>query len=402
MSHPKPARTLIVLLLFTLASGLTQAQTNESSDELKRRVSELIKETKYVDALPLLEKIAALEPNDGETQFYLGFALIAQAVNTKDAATRKELRARGRQAFVKARSLGFYESRLNALIEGLAEDGSDPPGFSANSKADALIAEGQAFFAQGKADEALKAYQQALEADPNAYYAALFSGDIYLLKDDYAQAETWYQKAIAIDPNKETAYRYSATPFMRQGKTDAARDRYVEAFITQPYNRFARAGLVQWAEQTQTIIAHPEIQFPAEISFDDKGDAKVILSVAALVNAPNDGSFAWKHYGITRSQWRKGKFAKTFPSEKVYRHSLAEEAEALRSLITATKSDKDLKKLNPSLAKLKKLDQDGLLEAYVLLALPDDGIAQDYEPYLKQHRDKLRRYVVEYVLKGGG
>jgi len=43
-----------------------------------------------------------------------------------------------------------------------------------------------------------------------------------------------------------------------------------------------------------------------------------------------------------------------------------------------------------------------LLEAYILVARPDQGIAADYPQYLKQHRNKLRRNIVEYVLTGGG
>ena len=54
------------------------------------------------------------------------------------------------------------------------------------------------------------------------------------------------------------------------------------------------------------------------------------------------------------------------------------------------------------LTKLKKLDEEGLLEAYILLARATQGIAQDHPAYLEQHRDRLRRYVVEYVLTGGG
>jgi hypothetical protein len=54
------------------------------------------------------------------------------------------------------------------------------------------------------------------------------------------------------------------------------------------------------------------------------------------------------------------------------------------------------------LTKLKKLNDEGLLEAYILLARPDAGIVRDHPDYLKQHRDKLRRYVVEYVITGGG
>ena len=399
MSQRKLLSSLIILVLISLS---VTAQTNESATELKRRASELMKETKYTEALPLLEKLATLEPDDGQTQFYLGFALIGQATNTKDLAARKALRVRARNAFLKAKSLGFYEPRLDALIEDAPEDGSDPADYSSTSKANALMKEGEAFFSQGKADEALKKYQQALEIDPKLYYAALFSGDIYLQKKDYAQAEVWYQKAIAIDPNIETAYRYSATPLMRQRKTDAARDRYVEAFITEPYNRYASAGLVQWAEATQTMIAHPKIDIPTDISFDEKGDAKINLDAGALLGGKDDGSFAWISYGVARSSWRKEKFAKTFPSEKVYRHSLAEEVDALRSVLSAATSDKRTKTLSPSLAKLKKLDESGLLEAYVLLARADEGIAQDHPDFLKQNREKLRRYMMEYVVKGGG
>jgi tetratricopeptide (TPR) repeat protein len=402
MSHRKLLVLLLLSLLFSLASPTTQAQTNDSAAELKRQASELMKQTKYTEALPILEKIATLEPNDGETQFYLGFALLGQAANTKDNVARKALRVRSRNAFVKAKSLGFQEPRLDAMIQSLPEDGSDSEGFSSSSKANTLMEEGEALFSQGKPDEALKKYQEALELDPKLYYAALFSGDIYLQKQDFAQAETWYQKAISIDPNKETAYRYSATPLMRQRKTEAARDRYVEAFITEPYNRFARAGLIQWSESTGTTLAHPKIDIPTNITFDEKGDAKINLDAGALLSGKDDGSFAWISYGVARSGWRKEKFAKTFPSEKVYRHSLAEEVDALRSVLSVATSDKRTKNLSPSLAILKKLNDEGLLEAYILMARPDEGIAHDHPAFLKQHRDKLRRYVMEYVVKGGG
>jgi len=401
MSQRALLSTLIVLVLISF-SITTQAQTNENVIELRRQASELMKQTKYTEALPLLEKIATLQPEDGETQFFLGFALIGQATITKDAATRKALRVRARTSFVKAKSLGFYEPRLDALINDLPEDGSDPADYSSASKANELMKEGEAAFSQGKGDEALKKYQEALELDPKLYHAALFAGDIYLQKKDYAQAEIWYQKAIAIDPNIETAYRYSATPFMKQRKMDQARDRYIEAFITEPYNRYARAGLVQWAEATQTTIAHPNIDIPTNVSFDEKGDAKINLDASALLGGKNDGSFAWISYGVARSSWRKEKFAKTFPTEKAYRHSLAEEVDALRQVLSTATSDKTVKNLNPSLAKLKKLDEAGLLEAYILLARPDEGIAQDHPPYLKQNREKLRRYVMEYVVTGGG
>ena len=92
------------------------------------------------------------------------------------------------------------------------------------------------------------------------------------------------------------------------------------------------------------------------------------LDASALMGGKDDGSFAWVSYGVARSRWRKGKFAETFPNEKTYRHSLAEEAEALRSVIALATADGKPKTLNPSLVLLKEINDAGLLEAYFLLA----------------------------------
>jgi tetratricopeptide (TPR) repeat protein len=351
--------------------------------------------------LPLLEKILQAEPKNAEMHFYLGFALIAKASTEKDPAARKALRVRARQAFIRTKELGNTDPPVEALISNLPPDGSDVGVVSENIEANALMSEAEAFFGQGKLDEALANYQKALKLDPKIYEAALFSGDVFMQKGDFVQAETWYQRAIAINPNRETAYRYSATPLMKQHKTNEARDRYVEAFITEPYNRFARGGLIQWAQVTQTPIAHPKIDIPTNITFDDKGNAKTDLD-AAMLGGKEDGSFAWLVYGTTRTIWRKEKFAKTFPNEKDYRHSLDEEADALRAVIASATSDQKIKKLNPSIAKLKKLNDDGLLESYILLALVDEGISRDHPPYLSTNREKLRRYILEYVINREG
>jgi hypothetical protein len=50
---------------------------------------------------------------------------------------------------------------------------------------------------------------------------------------------------------------------------------------------------------------------------------------------------------------------------------------------------------------LAKLDKEGLLESFILLALPDAGIAQDYPAYRRTNLEDLRRYVKQYVLTGG-
>lgn len=392
---------LLLLVLATVWPASTiRAQTGDNVEELKQQAGELIKQTRYTEALPLLEKLVVAEPDNAKLHFYLGFALLGQVFNTSDAAAQKALRIRARDAFIKAKQLNIDETVIEALIESLPADGSEGAAFSPNIRANALMSQAEGFFAQGKMDDALKNYQLALELDPKLYHAALFSGDVYKDKKDFVNAALWYKKAIAIDPTKETAYRYSATPLMIQGKTEQARDLYVEAFITEPYNKFAVSGLVNWGQVTSTALAHPKIDIPASVTYDEKGDVKINLDSSALLSGSDDGSFAWISYGATRSTWHKETFAKKFPGEK-YRHSLAEEADALRSVLTLATADKKTKTLSPALAMLKKLNDDGLLEAYILLARPDQGIALDHPAYLRDNREKLRRYVVLYVLTGG-
>ena len=399
MLHRRNLQGLVVLFLSLSSFCLSgYAQTDTTLEELKKKVTELARQTRYTEALPLLEKVVAAEPKNAEMVFQLGFALVAQANATIETADKQALRVRARNAFIRAKELGVREPVVEALIQSLPPDGSDTGSFSQNLLANAAMVEAESLFGQGKLDDALKDYQKALSLDPKLYHAALFSGDVYMQRSDFPQASAWYEKAIAIDPTKETAYRYSATPLMKQGKTDAARERYIEAFITEPYNRFARAGLIQWGQVTHTTLAHPQIDVPTNVTFNEKGDAQINLDASALLGNKDDGSFAWISYGATRSTWRKEKFAKTFPNEKVYRHSLAEEADALRSVIALATVDKKAKKLSPSLAQLQQLDGEGLLEAYILLARPDDGIGADYPYYLKANREKLHRYVAQHVI----
>lgn len=388
--------TIFALSVFFFPAPVA-AQT-ENLNEMKARVAALLQKDNVTDALPLLEKIAQADPEDADTQFYLGFALLAKATNTKDKAERKQLRLRARGSFVKAKAMGKTENVVDAFIQSIPADGGESKGFSANEEANSLMEAGEKAFTGGRIDEALALYQRALKLDPKIYEAALFSGDMHLRRNDFPNAEIWYQKAIIIDPNRETAYRYSATPLMKQGKTEQARDRYVEAYISEPYNRFALNGMLQWGQATNTRLAHPRIDVP-EFKTGADGKTNSTIKVDPLAD---DGSMAWIGYTATRTEWREKKFAATFPAEKTYRHTVQEEAEALRSVVkTANELKGKTKNLNPQIETLMKLDRDGLLEAFIIMAMPDDGIAQDQPAFLRQNRDRLRQYVVKYVIGGG-
>jgi tetratricopeptide (TPR) repeat protein len=383
----------VFLLLVCLFSGA--AAQPAGSDETRARALQMMKDLRYTDALPLLEKLATDLPRDPVVQLNLGFALLGQAKHTEDPTAARSMRARARASFVKAKELGDDSQLVIGMIDGIPVDGGVDVGFSANAKANKFMEDGEKAFSSGRPDDALAAYKKALEIDPMLYHAALFAGDVFVQTGKFADAEVWYQKAIAIDPMVETAYRYSATPLMKQQKYDQARARYIEAFITEPYNRLAISGIVQWAEATGSRLGHPEIGVP-EIKTGPDGKPQTTINVGPDLD---DGSLAWGAYVATREAWRSAKFVKAYPSESAYRHSLKEEAEALRSVVEAAKASKS-KSLNPQIKILADMNADGVLEAYILMARPDKGIARDHREYLRANRDKMRLYVTKYVISG--
>jgi tetratricopeptide (TPR) repeat protein len=81
--------------------------------------------------------------------------------------------------------------------------------------AQALVKQGQKLNSEGKQDEALKLYNQALRASPNFYEAHLESGVALDLKGDYAAAREHLKKAIEVAPadQKNRALRVMAISF---------------------------------------------------------------------------------------------------------------------------------------------------------------------------------------------
>lgn len=402
---PPPAKRslnlwlLVIVLLIPLNAATFAYEPQES--ERDRALRLLWREAKTSAALPLLEKLAKERPDDGLIAFSYGFALLGKAKLLKDSAARKQTRIEARSWLLKASDLGVREPLLKSLLEGLPPDGGVDEIFSTVKEADDLMREGEEQYVNGNFAKAAAAYEGALRADPKLYDAALFAGDMYFKLDQNAKAEEWYGRAIQINPNRETAYRYSATPYLRAGKLDEAKKRYIDAVIAEPYNRMTWSGLGQWAEAAGVRLGHPRIEIPTTVKPGEGNNINITID-PKVVEKKDDptGAGAWMFYGLHRANWKISEFAKAFPNEKTYRHSLREEAAALAGVVEAVKlqqKEKKITQLDSSLANLVKLFDEGLLESYILFALVDRGISMDYPDYRSTNREKLRRYLVAYV-----
>jgi tetratricopeptide (TPR) repeat protein len=404
------SKRIRVAVGFMLAFAVcATAQTQNAAE--RQRAIELYESQNMVGALPLLEKVALAYPNDPAVLSRLGFALYASASDEKDAGKRQQLRQRSQSVLRKAQSLGDNSSLVRDVLETLSEPDTSQIPFSQIKTADIALREGEAAFVRGDLDKAIAAYKRALEADPHLYLAALFAGDSeyktalnstdpQFRNQHFDAAGVWFAKAIAIDANRETAYRYWGDALDAQGKTNDALVKFVDAIVAEPYSGdSAYVGLIQWGKRHQVQIGHPHIEPPGGST---KGNQAAIIDPRTLDS--KDGSNEWVMYGLTRQAWQTNDFAKNYPNEKTYRHSLKEEAAALRMVAEACAKDLKsgkVKTLEPSLETLVKLNDAGLLEAFVLFARPDQGIALDYAAYRATNREKLRRYWLDVaIIKG--
>lgn len=412
---------LNVFLMTIVATMLTTTSTrviaqDADYDSERKRAMELLDESKMQQALPILEKLAAQKSDDGVVQFWLGFCILAKSNDMQDSAARKQERKRARGYLLHAKELGLKDALLDQMLAAIPPDGGELAKFSNNPAAEAAMNEGEVAYSRGELDKALAAYARALQSDPKLYNAALFAGDMQFKRGHnstdaaeraalFDSAGEWFTKAIAIDPDKETAYRYWGDALMEYGKDEEARAKFIEAIIADPYNRLVYSGISKWAQKHQVRLGHPRIDIPSNVPSNKPGEINITIDDLTL-KGKDDGSAAWIVYGISRASWMNKKdgslsdnFAKAYPNEKAYRHSLAEESEALRLVANSLNDQKNKpKQLTPSLENLAKLHRAGLLEAYILYAKPDAGIARDYEPYRRTNRDKLRRYWLEVVI----
>ncbi len=421
MRYQNFSKKLFAAALLLTCSYLVPASVcAQSEEEIRQKAIALFDASNFVAALPLLEKSALAYPKDPVIASRLGFALYAVGSTANDKELRKRNWERARTILLQSQANGDDSNLTLITLESLSKgDATAVTSFSNTKAAESELRKGEEAFVRGDLVKALGAYKRALELDPKLYEAALYAGDMEFKlahassdsgfrKEHFAQAGIWFAKAIEINPNRETAHRYWGDSLDEEGKTDEARDRFIDAIVAEPYsgNR-AYVGLSQWAQRHRVSLGHPKVEIPAGVTAKKPGEVNVTLD-SSIFKADADGSVAWMMYGMVRAGWldrkeggRSEKFAKAYPNETAYRHSIAEEVDAMRMALQSVreqKKDKGDMKLSPSLVNLMKLDEAGLLEPYIFFARANEGIARDYFSYRKANRAKLKEYWVKFVV----
>jgi len=377
---------LLCLLLFTTLGLPVRADSNDSED--RQRAQTLVFQAKFSEAIPLLRKLTAAHPKEGQLWTWLGLSLHTWSGTLNDAGPRKQARIEAREALLKAQQLGVHEELVDAVVATIPADGSggEQGTLSANPEVNRLLTDAEKAFAKGDFLGAEQGYSQAFALAPTLYDAPLYAGDSCFRAGQNARAQEWLAKAVTVDPQRETAYRYWGDVLLKEGKTEEARAKFIEGVVAEPYARFSWAGLANWAKAAKVQVGHPRFT-----GLDSSGVKLDGGNVTIYAQAGGDATMLISSYALGRTVWHA-------QNPEVKRHCLAEEAMALNGVaqmgLELSQSGK-LKSKPIWLDELVRLQQLNLMEAYVLLGRPDQGISEDYPAYRQAHRDLLVKYLRE-------
>jgi tetratricopeptide (TPR) repeat protein len=372
--------------------GAVKSDAEVQKEDLQAQA--LFGQQNYMGALPLFEDLHTQRPTNNKYREELALCRIAKAGQLPPAESAAMLES-AHTLLLDAKASGDNSNLLQILLEKMSVPVNKDVS-ATKTPAQEILTKAEKAFSSGDLNGAIVFYKQAAEADPKMYEAPLFAGDAEYKLKNYDEAGKWYAKAIAIDPNRETAYRYWGDVLMHKGDQKSAQSKFIDAVIAEPYSKTPWIGLKQWADATHVQLASPPITLPKQPVPDAKGNVNVTIDASTVGSAT---SGAWLIYSMNPTVWRSTEFKKHYPDEKVYRHSLAEEAESLRSVISVVKEQKIADdKLDPTLKSLIALDKDGMLECWILLSHADQGIAQDYAAYRATHRELLHEYMDKYVV----
>ena len=149
---------------------------------------------------------------------------------------------------------------------------------------------GQMLMANGRLDDAQKAFKRSIKENPNLFFSYLAVGDIYAIKNESKKAQAQYDLALKVHPDGIQAITKKARLMMVEGDHDGAENILQQAelqFPTEP-NVKLHMGMLR-LEQGADGFA--ELYFKKLLEDDPNNHvAKACLSMSLLHSDPEQAS----------------------------------------------------------------------------------------------------------------
>jgi len=170
---------------------------------------------------------------------------------------------------------------------------------------------GQGLAKLGKLEEAIKAYRNAIELNPNYSLYYFKFAEILVKVGQLSQAITAYHKAIALDPNFADAYQYLGDTLVETDQKEEATKIYKKAVEIKPelWDVHHKLGkLFQEKEELEAAVAayNKSIKFKPDFSWSYNNLGDVLVSLKQWDEAAKNyrqatklnPDFAWSYYKL--------------------------------------------------------------------------------------------------------
>ena len=158
---------IVCILFFPLAAS-TQDSARHDSD--REHAIELYKQGRFVEAMPLFEKLSAGHPSDGSMKELWAWCIFQYAGTLPDPEQRQKSRVFARKIALKAQELGDNSRLLQTMLE-FPENGADPV-YSSRKEVDETMRAAAVDYSGRDLEKARPGLLRVLVLDPNNYKAA--------------------------------------------------------------------------------------------------------------------------------------------------------------------------------------------------------------------------------------
>jgi len=264
MAHRFPSPFVTLLLAAAIAlSGCSDDKA--TAQEHLRRASDYLARDDGRTAMIELKSALQLDPDNPAARLSLGRIYLAHG---QGPAARKELE-RARELGARDESLDLDLTRARVLARAYQDALDAIPREGAETAAWKLV-EGNALAGLGKADEARKAYERAIELDPDAIEARRGLARIDLARGDGSAAQGHVREALARNSNDVQTWLLKGELELSLEDASAAEASFAKVLEFAPDLPAGRIGLARaLLAQQKTAAAGEQLRALERLNIED-------------------------------------------------------------------------------------------------------------------------------------
>ncbi|RKG82975.1 tetratricopeptide repeat protein [Corallococcus exercitus] len=271
-----------------------------------------------------------------------------------------------------------------------------PPHYDPESER--LLAEAEPHYQADRFDEAAKLYARATEVCPRCVNAWIFRGDAALFSDKPEEALGYYHQAAELNPDDYRGHFFQGHALARLGRRAEAREAFASALVLNP--RLPTLRKLLEANPGFGLVITPDVVVPR--GFAERTETGVA--------ATYDGHYgaAWLAFAACKALWmgEPSHRKEMTGSDSDSRFTSTEELECLNAALSGHELEKTKKKEDTTiqtipdkgLERLERIAEAGMADMLVLFELAPRVHPQATLTISADVRQRLRAYVLEYVL----